>query len=342
MHVKIASRNPNRVAVAFAYVRFIVYGAGAVGGVLGAFLQGSGQEVIFVARGAHLAALGSNGLTLQTPSFQRTVAVRAVGSAAEIDWAPGDTVLLSVKSQDTAEVLGGIAAVADPATPIACVQNGVANERVALRAFPNVYGVCVMSPTTHLEPGVVRADADPVPGLLDIGRYPSGLDDTALGIAAAFRDAGYESEPRAEIMPWKYGKLLRNVANALQAACGRQDGTVEIERRIAAEGVAVLTAAGIDFVDAATDAERRADILKVLSGGPRAGGSSWQSLARGTGAIEADYLNGEIVLLGRLHNVPTPYNENARQWANRCARERRPAGSVPVADWLATLPAEAR
>ena len=45
-----------------------------------------------------------------------------------------------------------------------------------------------------------------------------------------------------------------------------------------------------------------------IGGRRRGGGSSWQSLARGTGTIETDYLNGEIVLLGRLHGVPTPVN----------------------------------
>jgi hypothetical protein len=57
-----------------------------------------------------------------------------------------------------------------------------------------------------------------------------------------------------------------------------------------------------------------------------------QSLTRGTGTIEADHLNGEIVLLGRLHGVPTPLNELLQRLANTFARERRPAGSMPVAE----------
>jgi 2-dehydropantoate 2-reductase len=68
------------------------------------------------------------------------------------------------------------------------------------------------------------------------------------------------------------------------------------------------------------------------AGAPRGGGSSWQSLTRGTGTIEADHLNGEIVLLGRLHGVPTPLNELLQHLANTFARERRPAGSMPVAE----------
>ena len=53
----------------------------------------------------------------------------------------------------------------------------VENERAALRFFPNVYGVCVMCPAVHLEPGVVQAYSTPVPGILHLGRFPSGADD---------------------------------------------------------------------------------------------------------------------------------------------------------------------
>jgi len=77
-----------------------------------------------------------------------------------------------------------------------------------------------------------------------------------------------------------------------------------------------------------------------LDGTPRGGGSSWQSLSRGTGTIEADYLNGEIGLLGRLHGVPTPLNDLLQQLANTFARERRAPGSMPV-EQLARLAEEA-
>jgi 2-dehydropantoate 2-reductase len=65
-----------------------------------------------------------------------------------------------------------------------------------------------------------------------------------------------------------------------------------------------------------------------VGGRERGGGSSWQSLARSSGAIEADYLNGEIVLLGRLHGVPTPVNALLQRMANRFATERRAPGSM--------------
>ncbi len=99
-----------------------------------------------------------------------------------------------------------------------------------------------------------------------------------------------------------------------------------------AEGEACLDAAGIDRVTAQDDVARRGDLLSWhrVGGQRRGGGSSWQSLTRGTGRIETDHLNGEIVLLGRLHGVPTPANELLRQLANRLAREGKPPGSVAV------------
>ena len=74
--------------------------------------------------------------------------------------------------------------------------------------------------------------------------------------------------------------------------------------------------------------------LLVASGG---GSSGWQSVMRGTGSIEADYLNGEIVLLGRLHGVPTPYNEAVRRHANRVARSRLTPGACRPEEWLSSI-----
>ena len=68
--------------------------------------------------------------------------------------------------------------------------------------------------------------------------------------------------------------------------------------------------------------------VRRSTGRERAGSSSWQSLARGTGAIETDYLNGEIVLLGRLHGVPTPVNAALCALAERYAREGGAPGEL--------------
>ena len=146
------------------------------GGVVGGRLFQAGFEVTLIARGAHLEALQVHGLQLQSPVGADTVPVAAVGGPSDIDSHDDPVVLVAVKSHQTLAALHDLAKVAPPETPIVCLQNGIANELAALRLFPNVYGVNVVCPTSHLQPGVVQAWSTPVTGLLDIGRYPSGTD----------------------------------------------------------------------------------------------------------------------------------------------------------------------
>jgi 2-dehydropantoate 2-reductase len=301
--------------------RFVVYGAGAVGGTIGGRLFQHGHDVVLIARGAHYEAMRRHGLTLVDPNARQRLDVPVVSHPNEVSWRDDDIVILSMKTQDTADALRPL-----PANGIAivCAQNGVENERLALRRWADVYGMCVMLPAQHLEAGVVEASSTPISGLLDVGRYPGGLDDRAHEIAAALNASTFESIPRADVMRWKYTKLLMNLANAAEAVCGPGEGASEVARRARSEGAAVLRAAGIDAASREEDRERRGDKLQV--GLARGGGSSWQSLRRGAGSIEADYLNGEIVLLGRMHGVPTPVNATLQRLANEGARDRRPPG----------------
>ena len=113
----------------------------------------------------------------------------------------------------------------------------------------------------------------------------------------------------------------------------------ELARRAVQEVVHVLRSAGIPFVERDEDSVRRGQFLPdgPIGGSERHGGSSWQSFVRATGSIETDYLNGEIVLLGRIHGIPTPVNTYLQQLANRLATQRRPAGSVPIEEIAARL-----
>jgi 2-dehydropantoate 2-reductase len=77
--------------------------------------------------------------------------------------------------------------------------------------------------------------------------------------------------------------------------------------------------------------------MKPIAGAPRGGGSSWQSLQRGVGSIETDYLNGEIVLLGRMHGVDTPVNALLQRKANEAARLGLRPGSTTPEELLALL-----
>ncbi len=318
-------------------MRFVVVGAGAIGGVVGGRLTQAGHDVVLVARGAHADVMARGGLTLRSPAGDDIIEVQVARGVGEIGWRSDDVVLLAVKSNDTVDLVEQLEAVAHPATALVCMQNGVANERAVLRRFANVYGVCVMCPATHLQPGLVAASSVPINGIFDIGRYPTGRDATAEAIAAAFETGPFVSEVRPDIMRWKYAKLLMNLGNAVEAAMGPEGRFSEVAAEARREGVACLRAAGIDCATQQEDRDRRGDLLqmKPIEGEARGGGSSWQSLARGTGRIETDYLNGEIVLLGRLHGVATPVNERLQRVANELARTNTPPGTLTEADLLA-------
>jgi len=166
-------------------------------------------------------------------------------------------------------------------------------------------------------------------------------------IGADLTASGFLAPVTADVMRWKYGKLLANLSNATEAVCGHSAWlhASELRRRVTAEGRAVLDAAGIGYARERESAELRADRVQILpvNGAERVGGSSWQSLTRGTGSIEADFLNGEIVLLGREHGVPTPLNEVLQRLANQAARDHRAPGSATPDEVmaLAALPADA-
>lgn len=320
-------------------MRFIVYGAGAVGGTIGGRLAQHGHEVVLVARGAHHEAIAERGLRLRTPSGDHVLRAPVVRRPSELAISADDVVVLAVKTQDTEEALTDLAAVAPPALPIVCAQNGVENERLALRRFEHVHAMCVMLPATHLEPGVVVAHGAPLSGVLDVGRYPSGTDEVTEAVASALDGSEFSSRAEPKVMRRKHAKLLLNLGNALEAACGPAARGSELGQRARHEALDCYRAAGIDAASAEEDAARRGDLVRIeeVEGAERGGGSSWQSLARGAGSIEADHLNGEIVLLGRLHGVPVPVNALLQRVANGMAREREAAGSRTLAQLEAAL-----
>jgi 2-dehydropantoate 2-reductase len=327
-------------------MRYVIVGAGAVGGTIGGRLAQHGHEVVLVARGRHAEVLASDGLRLIAPDGEQTFRLPVVASAADLQLTPGDALVLSTKTQDSAAVLRDIAGlpvsgtsrVAAELIPVFCAQNGVENERLALRRFAHVYGVCVMLPASHLEPGVVQSQGSPYSGLLDLGRYPRGVDVTAATVAADLASSGFVSEALEEVMRWKYAKLLRNLGNAVDALCSSVNGTnqtagaEEILRQARQEALDCFAAAAIDVVPSEEWTSHRGGLVEIkpVAGQQRLGGSTWQSLARGAGSVEADYLNGEIVLLGRLHGIPTPVNAVLQEQVNTAARQRVTPGSVSV------------
>ena len=311
-------------------VRYVVFGAGAIGGIVAARLHASGQAVAVIARGATRQSLEGEGLRLLDAQGTSTHRIPVFGHPREVDWKPGDAVILAMKAQDTQAAVQDLAAAAPAEVPILCAQNGVENERIAQRVFPRVYGMFVFVFGASLLPGEVRCYTAPSAGVLDLGRYPGGTDELAMRFARELSQAGFDSEARTDILAWKRAKLLANLGNALTASYGDSSEVPDLLAAVQQEGRACLEAAGLPYVSLETMLARRAHLLplRTVAGGKFPGSSSWQSLARGSASTEVDYLTGEIVLMGRLHGVPTPLNEALQMQVRRMALEGTGPGSL--------------
>ena len=322
--------------------RFVVIGAGAVGASIAAELHRAGVDTFLVARGAQLAALREDGLSYVRPDGTHRLRI-PVGT--ETDLTDRDILVLATKTQDTEAAVrewawrpvkrsDGTTGTAAADLPIVTLQNGLDNERTALRSFANVIGGVVWIPATYVVPGEVVNHADPVPAVLWLGRYPSGAGAGADRIAAGLRRGGFTVNEVGDIAGHKAAKLLGNLVNGLDALyrpSALRDAALE---RLRAEGRAVYAAVGITPVDRPPSGFGAVEI----PGYARAGNSTRQSLARGA-STEIDFLSGEIVLLGRLYGVPAPANAAVQARLHRAVAEETAPGSLDDADLAAILPA---
>ena len=310
-------------------MRTIVYGVGAVGGVVAGGMIRSGQDCIGIARGGRLDAIRQNGLTLRWPEGVETVMLPCVGSPSEIDWRPDDAILLVMKSQQTQAALHDLRAADVTDQPIFCTQNGVANEQMALRFFPNVHGVNVMLPAEYVALDEAVGFCSPCFGVFDIGRFPSGADAADDALAAALTKAGIMGCVTPDVMVQKYGKLILNLGNIVEAALGRGVDADDLVDALRDEGRQVLRDAGIAFADVGkTDPRREQMKIGSVEGAARVGSSTTQSLMRGAGSIETDYLNGEIAMIARLHGQEAPINAAAACLASELAASGAAPGSI--------------
>ncbi|MGE3960581.1 MAG: ketopantoate reductase family protein [Dehalococcoidia bacterium] len=317
-------------------MRYVIYGAGAIGAAVGARLTQHGYDAVLIARGAHLEAMQREGVHLRTPNEDFTQPVTAVGHPAEIAWRGDEVVLLTTKTQHTAEALDALRLAAGSNVPVVCAQNGLENERLAARKFARVYSMLVQMPATYLEPGEILLNGVDASGVLPGGRYPAGLDVTIEEVTKALRASEFRSWPEPNPLRLKYAKLVYiNLDNAVQATSGASEGAAELARLLIAEAERVLDAAGIDYASWAEFQEAAPLLRGDVPGFDRtAAGSTWQSLFRGAGSIETDYLNGEILLLGTLHGIPTPLNRAVQDRVTRMLVDGTPPRGVAPAEIL--------
>jgi len=318
-------------------MRTIIYGAGGIGGGIGGYLARVGHDAILVARAGHVKAINEQGLRLVTTGGTQIIHAPAVTSPEQIRFKPDDVVFLSVKAQNTAEALLELSRVVKD-IPIFCFQNGVGGEEAAARYFKRVYGVVVRLTASHLADGEVTVYREP-PGSLVIGCYPKGIDELTEAVAKVLRSAGFFVMLTRDIMPYKWGKLVSNLFNAVGAitsARGRDvDPIIEAAQQ---EAKRILSQAGKRWVSM----EQLAKDWPEAAGPPQATldrgarNSTWQSLARGQ-TVETEYLNGEIVRLAKQLGTRAPINEKLLEISNEMEANHDPPGKYTPAQLSAIL-----
>lgn len=309
----------------------------------------AGLPVTFVTRAVFAEAL-SKGVRVRQAGEEFIVQSMAVTSADELTPENGDTVIVTTKSQATASVIEDLASVYDKATPVICLQNGIRNEIIARERFDNVYAALVMMSAVQLQADLITM---PRSRSIAVGCYPEGIDDKARQIAADLKSAGLEAIASAYTMAMKWGKLVANLNNATHTITGYwlEQGMADKDMReltlaVREEGLRVLESAGIE-VEPPEGEPTPIRILKMtealrlppdpsidpfaLPEDQRSYPSMWQDLQLGRKSSEAEFLNGEIIELGRKLDVPTPYNSVLLELVNKMFAEgEHPGIYTPV------------
>lgn len=332
--------------------RYIIFGAGAIGAAVGGMLLQTGARVEFIARPRYAEAL-ENGITISQDGTETFFKAPAVNHAGDLQYTEGDVVIFAMKSQVMEAAVEELAAVCDKKIPVVCLQNGVRNEEIAARRFDNVYAALVFLSAVQLDPHRITM---PRGRSIVIGLYPDSVDPLAQHMCDDLSRAGFEALASRYTMAMKWGKLIANLNNATHTITGYwlERGVADPDMRelivaVRDEGLRVLQAAGIPVEPPAgepspikiiewtnklreTDKDSPEAQAKALNmpEALRTYASMYQDLYLGRQSNEAEYLNGEIVELGKKLDMPTPYNSTLLEIVNQMfAEHMKPAIYTP-------------
>ena len=286
-----------------------VMGAGGVGGYFGGLLARAGNNVTFIARGAHLAAMRSNGLrVISSNDGEFVVPGQATDQPAEVGHQ--ELVLFTVKMYHNEDAITAIAPMVGPDTIVLTLQNGIDNgERLA-----EVYGPDrVMIGSAYLEgriaePGIVTQGG---PGAASFGERTTGITERGKRLLDVFQTAGWRVELLENMtgMLWKKFAYLSGSAGVCAAsgcAYGELRSVPETRSAIQeaiAEALAVGEAAG-----APLEPDSLEWSMNALDNFPATGMASLaKDFAEGQ-PVELEGLTGTVIRMGRQHGVPTPIN----------------------------------
>jgi 2-dehydropantoate 2-reductase len=288
-------------------MKIAIVGSGGVGGYFGGRLAAAGADVTFLARGAHLEALRTRGLRIDSPKGNiHLPRVNAVGDPAAIG--PADIVFFAVKLYDTAGALAMLPPLIGPDTIVIPFQNGVESVETLTTAVGRAHtggGVSYVSAVIS-EPGVIRHTAMDhlIFGEID-GRRSPRLER----LLEACKPAGFQSTLSDNITVEIWTKFVRlSVFSGMTAVTRSPIGVIvndaellEMLKTAARETMAVAHAKGVAV--AGSIDEDVATAYKALP--PQAKASMLEDLERGR-CIELPWLSGAVVRIGREIGVPTP------------------------------------
>jgi 2-dehydropantoate 2-reductase len=306
-------------------MKVAVFGAGAVGGYLGARLAQGGADVSFIARGEHLAAMRERGLTLVTPEGSRSnVAVHVTDDPAEVG--PVDVVLFLVKSYDTESAASRLLPLIGEGTGVLSLQNGIDNEpKIAAVVGPeHVLGGAAYILAAIEAPGVVRSGrARIVVGELE----PGPPSERVLRFVEAANAGGIDAHAATDVRTTKWEKYVLLVAfSAVTAATQLTVGDIRgseaasaMMRAIMVEAWSVGRALSIPLADDLVD---RQHALVLRQKDDEA--SSLRHDMRTGHRMELEALQGTLRRLGRETGIATPWTDAAyailQPWAIRNER----------------------
>jgi 2-dehydropantoate 2-reductase len=290
-------------------MRVAVMGSGGIGGYYGGKLAAGGEDVTFIARGAHLEAIQHGGLQVKSVGGDFHIRPKATDDPAVIGRV--ELVLFCVKGYDTEAAAERIRPLVGPETTVLCLQNGVDNEEKLARILGKgpVLGGVVHILSTISAPGVINQTAGP--RTLKCGEMDGRVSPRVREIVDAFTRAGVGAEVSPHILVDLWEKYLFICAQGGVTALGRLGigeilacpETAQFYRAVMEEIAAVGRAKGVALpMDAV---ERAIAFARKLQ--PEMRSSLAYDLERGN-RLEVDTLMGAVVRYGAEVSVSTPLN----------------------------------
>jgi 2-dehydropantoate 2-reductase len=291
-------------------MRVAIVGSGGTGGYFGGLLARAGEEVTFIARGAHLEALRLRGLTVKSRlAGEFTLPVRATDTPNEVG--PVDLILFCVKTYDTDTAAQSIDPLIGAETMLLSLQNGVDNaERIAQIAGHNSGLGAVAYVVSAIEaPGVIAQTAGP--GRIILGELAGGTSARVERLHSVLQRAEIAAEVHPDVRIAIWQKFLFICAFSGVTALTRvpigsilaDSVTHDLFRGTLEEAEAVARASGIELPeDSVEQALATAEAVE-----PWGRGSIYHDLANGL-RLELEALNGEVVRRGDQHDIQTPLN----------------------------------